>query len=404
MNACHVNMIKLTHLLHFHVLTQRLYEYQYSFDAAGNRTQMIYFDGSANHTTSYTYNNGNQLTEREVNGLIYSYGYDNNGNMIGEHDDEGMVTLRTFQWNTDNRMTKAVKYGTGYESYAYDALGRRIARSSTDDGISKLYYYDGLTVIAEKVQEEGDPWYWSRIFTVGPGVIGNIFRISTNNGSSWSDTYYHYDAIGNVALRTNSSGGVVESIDQEAYGNVKVGSQSGYHLTTKEYDSLPELYYFWQRWYAPEIGRFISKANWPVYDEHPYNISKSNPIQLIDPFGRYPYYCYDSVAERAREAFTDCKDKCKGFGIPKCGTKAARQCKCMSDCLSNHIFADEARVCGWVREVSCYYADFGIFQYMHRQCQYYSRGFGSIGTTDTWSSPICDNGYLYGDPPTYYDY
>jgi len=29
-------------------LTQRLYEYQYQFDAAGNRTQMKYFDGSAN--------------------------------------------------------------------------------------------------------------------------------------------------------------------------------------------------------------------------------------------------------------------------------------------------------------------------------------------------------------------
>jgi len=27
-------------------LTSRLYEYQYQFDAAGNRTQMKYFDGS----------------------------------------------------------------------------------------------------------------------------------------------------------------------------------------------------------------------------------------------------------------------------------------------------------------------------------------------------------------------
>jgi RHS repeat-associated protein len=32
--------------------------------------------------------------------------------------------------------------------------------------------------------------------------------------------------------------------------------KSGYHLTTKEYDADIGLYYFWQRWYDPTIGRF----------------------------------------------------------------------------------------------------------------------------------------------------
>ena len=276
-------MIKLTHLRHFHALTQRLYEYQYQFDAAGNRTQMDYFDGSVTQTTYYPlYNEANQLKNRNVGSNQYTYEYDANGNMTWEK--LGQNNLRNFVWNADNRMTEAINYGTGYEYYAYDALGRRIARSSTGDGICTLYFYDGLTVIAEKVQEEGDPWYWSRIFTVGPGVIGNIFRISTNNGSSWSDVYYHYDAIGNVALRTNSSG-IVESIDQEAYGNVKIGSQSGYHLTTKEYDSLPELYYFNARWYDSIIGRFISKSPLSVRAEHPYNFCNGNPATYIDSSG-----------------------------------------------------------------------------------------------------------------------
>jgi hypothetical protein len=74
------------------------------------------------------------------------------------------------------------------------------------------------------------------------------------------DNYYHYDAIGNVAMTSNSSGGLVSAIDQEAYGNVKIGSQSGYHLTTKEYDSNPELYYFEQTWYDPMLGRLINNT------------------------------------------------------------------------------------------------------------------------------------------------
>jgi RHS repeat-associated protein len=34
--------------------------------------------------------------------------------------------------------------------------------------------------------------------------------------------------------------------------------KSGYHLTTKEYDTDISLYYFWSRWYDPEIGRFTT--------------------------------------------------------------------------------------------------------------------------------------------------
>jgi RHS repeat-associated protein len=146
-----------------------------------------------------------------------------------------------------------------------------------------MYYYDGLTVIAEKEQIGLVSWSWKRIFTNGPGVIGNIFRISTWNGSSWSDAYYHYDAIGNVVMKSTSSGGPFSTFDQEAYGNVKIGSQSGYHLTTKEYDSSPELYYFWQRWYDPIVGRFIS---YDIIDSiNRYKFCLNNPSNNVDSDG-----------------------------------------------------------------------------------------------------------------------
>ncbi|MCX6998884.1 MAG: hypothetical protein NT106_01075 [Candidatus Sumerlaeota bacterium] len=122
---------------------------------------MKYFDGSTTHTTSYTYNNGNQLTERHIFGLCFSYQYDANGNMTREEEDKEDL-LRTFQWNEDNRLIEAVNYGTGHVYYTYDALGRRIQRFDPASGIRTLYYYDGLTVIAEKQQEENDPWYWNR--------------------------------------------------------------------------------------------------------------------------------------------------------------------------------------------------------------------------------------------------
>jgi RHS repeat-associated protein len=156
-------------------LTSRLYEYQYQFDAAGNRTQMKYFDGNANTITSYAHNNGNQLTLRSVGGAIYSYDYDANGNIV---------------------------------------------------------------------------------------------------------------------LRTNSSGGVLESLDKDDYGNVQVGSQLGYHLTTKEYDSIPELYYFWQRWYDPGLGRFIQKDH--IIQSIIVPGSQNQHLDLIREYTNLYVYCLNN--------------------------------------------------------------------------------------------------------------
>ena len=256
---------------------------------------MDYFDGSVTQTTYYPlYNEANQLKNRNVGSNQYTYDYDTNGNMTWEK--LGQNNLRKFVWNADNRLNEVVNYGGGHVFYAYDALGRRIARNDYNEAINTLYFYDGLTVIAEKEKVEADgTWDWQRIFTVAPGVIGNIFRISEKSGANWVDTYYHYDAIGNVALRTNSSGGVVESIDQEAYGNVKTGSQSGYHLTTKEYDSIPELYYFWQRWYDPIISIFISISPYSANVEQPYCYTNNNPMKYFDPSGEYALACRDTT-------------------------------------------------------------------------------------------------------------
>ncbi len=266
--------------------TTRLYEYQYLFDAAGNRTQMKYYDGSTTQTTTYQYNNGNQMSNRYKGTDEWEYTYDNNGNMTNETLVES-GSQREFTWNSDNRLTYAENLvDSQVAEYTYDAMGRRIMRYDENCSTYTYYYYDGFTVIAEKIQEGGDDPFWNRIFTVGPEVIGNIFRISYRNGNSWSDAYYHYDAIGNIVMITDSSASVASSIDQEAYGNVKSGSQSGYHITTKEYDSNPEIYYFWQRWYDPLLGIFVSldPKSRSIYS---YNLCRNNSINSIDPQGLY---------------------------------------------------------------------------------------------------------------------
>ena len=231
------------------------------------------------------YNDLNQLTNRIWNFMIsWDYHYDNNGNLQATEIDDNPD--RIYTWNNDNRLTY-VEDNSGYlVQYIYDVAGRRTLRKILDSGVWTKYYYDGLTVVAEKQStDNGQNWSWKRIMAVGAGETGQIFSISEYNGSNRVHEYYHYDAIGNVACTTNASANLVSAFDQDAYGNVMTGSQDGYHLTTKEYGSQPDLYYFWQRWYEPEMGRFLSKAPYPPDQEHPFGFCEKNPLKYIDPTG-----------------------------------------------------------------------------------------------------------------------
>jgi len=190
--------------------TSRLYEYQYEFDDAGNRTKMKYFDGSTTTTTTYHYNDLNQMYLR-CRTYDYNYTYDDNGNLTNE-DMEGL-SQREFTWNNDNRMTYVDNVAYSKEAeYTYDPMGRRIMRKDIDNNTYTYYYYDGLTVMAEKKKVGAGNPSWDKIYTVSPGVIGNILRV-------YPGTYYHYDAMGNRVFTSDFDGLPGQAFDQNSLGS-----------------------------------------------------------------------------------------------------------------------------------------------------------------------------------------
>lgn len=92
--------------------------------------------------------------------------------------------------------------------------------------------------------------------------------------------------LGNVMALTGDDCAILATFDQEAFGNVLTGSQSGFHITTKEYDTAAELYYFNARWYEPVTGRFVEVApNLPM-KEHAYSFVNQSPTRNTDPTGK----------------------------------------------------------------------------------------------------------------------
>jgi len=116
---------------------------------------------------------------------------------------------------------------------------------------------------------------------------------------SWLD----YDRLGNVMGTSDMTGDQTASYHQDAYGNVLssmntgawAASFSGRHLTTKEYDPDGEMYYFWQRWYEPTIGSFLSRDPIPLVFRDQASISsysfvRQNSLTFVDADGRNPAF------------------------------------------------------------------------------------------------------------------
>jgi len=191
--------------------------------------------------------------------------------------------MRDFTYDFDDRMIQVANPWDSLADIEYDAMGRRLI-STDNDGNKTLYYYDGIRVILEKTKPSGSgSWYTSQVYTLQEDAIG--FIISSRDTATGDDTWYHYDRLGTVMNLTDATGAVTATYSQDAFGNVLSGSSDGFHLTTKRHYPAIGLYYFYQRWYDPELGRFLTRAPLPPALEHPYVYSSNNPVNHIDPRG-----------------------------------------------------------------------------------------------------------------------
>ncbi len=291
----------------------QVYQQQLGFDAASRLTQKVETVGAAGSqlTWGYGYDADGQLTSVTSNGTtLESYGYDPDGNRTSKtlgsdaaesatydaqdrliqrggigytFDADGFLMSRggdSFQYSRTGELLSATVSGATV-TYAYDGLGRRVAR--TDASGTTQYLYGNPARRFELTAE------------IAPGGTATLFYYEAGGlyaferGTTWY--YVATDQVGTPLLVSDASGSPVRQIGYTAFGEVLSDSAPSFDLPVGFagglVDAVTGLVRFGYRDYEPASGRWVSKD--PTFfmgGPALYAYASNAPTYLVDPTGQ----------------------------------------------------------------------------------------------------------------------
>jgi RHS repeat-associated protein len=130
-----------------------------------------------------------------------------------------------------------------------------------------------------------------RFYVYGVGIDEPVAMYV--NGDGWY--YYHYDGLGPVIALSDSSGNIVEQCSYDIFGEPScISDGNPYKFTGRRYDAETGLYYYRERYYSPELGRFLQPDR--LYYNDSFNLYVycwNNPLNWVDPWG----LCKDDLSK-----------------------------------------------------------------------------------------------------------
>ncbi len=311
---------KISHVIHQKADESLIEEFRYAYDENGNRTKIQKLSPKGNSQVLYTYDKLNRVVEATYSdGFFEIFSYDGAGNRLSKTNPQGRIT---YEYDQENRLIKAGDVICTYDlagnltekssprhksiyrydfenrlifysdeshqvTFEYDGNGNRI--SKTVNGLRTDYINDLVAplsqVLLKRVQNG-----WEGEKTTHYIYGGSRISQSTEGTTQ----FYLHDSLGrNISALVDSFGEVLNSYEYDAFGKILVeeqGTSNVYKYCGEEFDEETGLIFLRNRYYDPEIGRFISK------DPHsgkldrpatlnPYCYVENNPINFVDPWG-----------------------------------------------------------------------------------------------------------------------
>jgi RHS repeat-associated protein len=264
------------------------------YDADGNRVSET---RANNVVTSYQYNHADQLQSATNGSTVTNYSY----NADGEQTAAG--TNNSYAWNTAGEMTSAT-VGGATTNYSYDGAGMRTSSTTGSNTIN--YSWDeaagGLPTLASETNGSGGAL---RTYLYGPSS-SPVSMVTPGGAYSYS-----YDAYGNVADMTGSTGATQWAYQYEPFGLLRSATNVSGNAPTNPFqyagqytDTTTGLSDLRARQYDPNTGSFLSMdpaSASTTMASSPFAYAADEPLVNSDPTGL----------------------SCLGFGSGSCGQDLA---------------------------------------------------------------------------------
>ena len=293
-----------------------LRSFTYLFDKSGNLSSAQEWRDGKEYTTHYSYDKLGQLLEVNRDHSFERYTYDSFGNRLTKQTLDSTIH---YQYNSINQLVKA-----GDKTFSYDLRGNLIKKITpeqtcyyTYDGFNRLiayqdkknkviYTYDGTGVrVAKTVNGKKTSFVCDAVggssqvlfeiapdkkvknsYIYGAGRIGQV-------AAKESHFYLHDAPCYNVVALVNEKQEIVSDYTYDAFGSPEKRPQeenNPFMYAGEAYEPESGLVYLRNRYYDPEIGRFLSLDPSPgkLHDPitfNPYVYVKNNPVNLVDPLG-----------------------------------------------------------------------------------------------------------------------
>jgi RHS repeat-associated protein len=246
--------------------------------------------------------------------------YDPNGNMTRVPQMPGMGQPLDCQYDGWNRLVRICRDGQTIVEYEYDGLGRRTVKRRQAFGIlpaevRHYYYSDDWQVLQERVGTGGDvdptrlpidrQYVWG-IRGLDDLILRDRDASQPTNGILSERLYALTDANGNIVSLYNVphrpgvglAQRVIERIGYAPYGQAhfmdkdfapRTATAHDWNILFGGYYYDPEtgLYHVRNRFYDPNLGRFLQIDSTGFRDSYNlYQYARSSPVMYIDPTGR----------------------------------------------------------------------------------------------------------------------
>ncbi|MGW0791878.1 putative T7SS-secreted protein [Streptomyces sp. NPDC002911] len=275
---------------------------RYAYDQAGNQTEASW---PATHP-------GQEATgTRTYSGTTITRA----GNVRYEHDALGRITLCQkkylsrkpdtwrYEWDAEDRMRSATTPDGALWRYQYDPLGRRIAKQCIlGDGHTiheqVIFTWDGITLCEEITQSEAlaNPvalsWDHNGLYpiTQTERILSDSSSLQTVNERFFSVIT---DTVGAPTELLDEYGKIAWSTRSALWGTTAWAAKSDTYTPLRfpgQYCDLETgLHYNLLRYYAPEIGRYLTSDPLGLLPAANPSTYVRNPTTWSDPLGLAPY-------------------------------------------------------------------------------------------------------------------